>query len=227
MLRVFIAGQKYFGQAVLQELAAMEGVRIGGVSAPCAGDRQDRLCLEAVKKCLPVVPAGSLNASTLPEDLDLIVAAHCHDFISPATVQKTRLGAIGYHPSLLPLHRGRDAVYWAIRLGDPVTGGTVYWLNGKVDGGPVAAQGYVFIRPGDTPFDLWTRDLLPMGIMLFRRVIRDLLDGVIVAVPQDERLATWEPSVGRPPLFRPDLPMIGTGPEGFTVKTYSKALNRV
>ncbi|MBI9077466.1 MAG: hypothetical protein JEZ02_18815 [Desulfatibacillum sp.] len=205
----------------------MDGVDIVGVSAPCGETRQDRLCREATNKGLPVIPAGGLNASTLPEGLDLIVAAHCHDFISPASMQKTKLGAIGYHPSLLPLRRGRDAVYLAIRLGDPVTGGTVYWLNGRVDGGPVAAQGYVFIRPGDTSFDLWTRDLLPMGVMLFRRVIRDLINGVIVSVPQDERLATWEPSVGRPPLFRPDLPMIGHGPEGFTVKTNSKALNGV
>ncbi|ACL05227.1 formyl transferase domain protein [Desulfatibacillum aliphaticivorans] len=224
MLNIFIAGQKYFGQAVLKELAAMEGIKIVGVSAPCCGDRQDRLCREAVKRGLPVIPAGSLNASTLPEGLDLIISAHCHDFISPATIQKTKLGAIGYHPSLLPLHRGRDAVYWAIRMGNPVTGGTVYWLNNKVDGGPIAAQGYVFIRPGDSPFDLWRRDLMPMGIMLFRRVILDLLDGLIVAVPQDEKLATWEPSVGRPPLFRPDLPMIGPGPEGFTVRVNSKAL---
>ncbi len=76
-----------------------------------------------------------------------------------------------------------------------------------------------------TPFDLWTRDMLPMGAVLFRRVLDDLLHGVMVAVPQDESLATWEPSVGRPPLFRPDLPRIGHGPEGFTVKGNSEALN--
>lgn len=92
-------------------------------------------------------------------------------------------------------------------------------VNNKVDGGPIAAQGYVFVRPGDKPIDLWARDLQPMGVMLFKKVINDLQNGLIVAVPQDESLATWEPSVGRPPLFRPDLPRIGHGPAGFKVVT--------
>jgi hypothetical protein len=33
-------------------------------------------------------------------------------------------------------------------MGDAVTGGTVYWLNDAVDGGPIAAQEHVFIVPG-------------------------------------------------------------------------------
>jgi len=51
------------------------------------------------------------------------------------TRARARVAAIGYHPSLLPLHRGRDALRWTIRDGDRVTGGSVYrgdrWaLNG-------------------------------------------------------------------------------------------------
>jgi len=78
----------------------------------------------------------------LPGGVDLILYAHSHDFIGAATRGKTRLGAMGYHPSLLPLHRGRDAVCWTLRMGDKVAGGSVYWLTDVVDGGPIAAQGW-------------------------------------------------------------------------------------
>ena len=46
-----------------------------------------------------------------------------------------RLGGIGYHPSLLPRHRGIAAVEWTIREGDPIAGGTVYHLAERMDAG--------------------------------------------------------------------------------------------
>jgi len=225
-MNVFLAGQKFFGQEVLRLILAL-GLDVAGVSAPIPepGGKADLLWSAAARCGLPVIPAGTLNASTLPAGVDLIVCAHSHDFIGARTRQRARLGGIGYHPSLLPLHRGRDAIYWTLRMGDLVAGGTVYWLNDKVDGGPVAARDWCFTRPGDTPRELWRRDLLPLGLRLFHRVLTDLAAGVIVAVPQDEALATWEPSVGRPPLYKPDLPAIGPPPDGFTVLASAEALN--
>ena len=212
-LKVFLSGQKHFGLDTLKMLMGKEGVDIVGVSAPPLA--KDRLYKRAWQEKIPVVDSGKLNAGTLPGGVDLIVCAHSHDFISNRMLQKTKLGGVGYHPSLLPLHRGRDAVKWAVKLGDKVTGGTVYWLNDCVDGGPVAAQSWCFIKPGDDPMELWTRDLQPMGITLFGRVLDDLLSGDIVAIDQDESVSTWEPSIGRPPLFRPDLIMIGGAPAGY------------
>ena len=48
-----------------------------------------------------------------------------------------------------------------------------------------------------------------MGVRLLARVLRDLDQGVIVEIPQNESVATWEPSWERPPLHRPELPQIG------------------
>jgi len=31
---------------------------------------------------------------------------------------------------------GRDAVEWTIRMKDPIAGGSMFWLNDTVDGGP-------------------------------------------------------------------------------------------
>lgn len=146
----------------------------------------------------------------MPPGVDLIVAAHCHAYISAPTRLRSRLGALGYHPSLLPRHRGRSAVEWAIRFPDAITGGTVYWFNDVVDGGPIAAQEPVHIRPDDTARSLWTRDLAPLGLRLFSQVFDQIDSGVIVAEPQDTTLATWEPAIDSvPPLWRPDVPALG------------------
>jgi methionyl-tRNA formyltransferase len=205
-MRILIAGQKWFGAGVFRALSALPGIEVCAVSAPLEGDR---LAALAVAEGVRLIPAGTLCAGSCPSGVDLIVAAHSHDFISEATRNRARFGGIGYHPSLLPLHRGRDAIEWALRMRDRVTGGTVYRLSNRMDGGAVLAQKHVLVRPGDTAEDLWRRDLGPLGVRLLARVVGEFeRRGFCPGREQDEALATWEPSIGRPPAYRPDLPQI-------------------
>lgn len=222
-MRIFLCGQKAFGAATL-ELLLRRGHTVVGVSSPAwkapyddlglifeSGDtKPDRLRWAAERAGVPWQMAGNLRAETLPSDTDLIIGAHSYDFIGRKTRAAARLGAIGFHPSLLPLHRGRDAIRWAIKMGDPVTGGTVYWMTDNVDAGPIAAQDFCFIRRGDSAEKLWRRDLFGMGIRLFDQTLTHIEGGRLVMIEQDESLATWEPSWGRQPLYRPELPALGT-----------------
>lgn len=219
-MRIFIAGQRTFGAETFN-LVRRLGHEIVGVAAPYGLlDNPDALHSRAVRQGVPVLRAGTLNAETLPEGVDLLIAAHSHDFIGRKTRQRCALGAIGYHPSLLPLHRGRDAVEWQIRMRERVTGGTVFWLDDTVDGGPVAAQDFCLVRPGDTASTLWRRELFGMGLRLMEEVLTELERGVIVRVQQDHALATWEPALDPPPLRRPDLLELGSGGwEGYRVLT--------
>ena len=208
-MNILLCGQKRFGRDTLQ-LLLDGGHTLTAVA--CPADTGDRLWIACQNEGLPVIPAGTLSAATMPGGVDLIVAAHSHDFIGRKTRLRARLGAIGFHPSLLPLHRGRDAIRWAIRLRERVTGGSVYWLDDTVDGGPLAAQELCFIRPEDDALTLWSRDLAPMGLRLFARALADISAGRLVKVPQDAALVTWEPSLdGAPRLHRPDLEQLGDG----------------
>lgn len=227
-MRVYLSGQKTFGAAVL-ELLVHRGETVVGVSSPAwrdaelpgpfgpAGETRDPLAVFAERRGIPWTEASQLRAERLPEDVDLIVAAHSHAFLGRRTRNRARFGAVGYHPSLLPRHRGRDAIRWALHMGDPITGGTVFWLTDSVDAGPIAAQDWTFIQADDTPSSLWSRELFPMGLRLLDKLLRDLHAGRMVRVPQDEAVATWEPSWSRPPLFRPELPQIGPAPGGLMV----------
>lgn len=206
-LRVYLCGQRSFGAEVLRELLARPDVLVAGVSSPAESERGEDACRRVARlNGLPWLPAGQLRAPLLPAGTDLIVAAHSHDVIGRKTRRAAAHGAIGYHPSLLPLHRGRDAVKWTIRDGDRVAGGSVYWLTDVIDGGPIAAQDWCFVRPGDDASSLWRRELFPMGVRLLLSVVTDVINGSAKRVLQDHRLATWEPSMSPPPLFHPELP---------------------
>jgi methionyl-tRNA formyltransferase len=50
------------------------------------------------------------------------------------------LGALGVHPSLLPLYRGASPIQSAILGGEKETGVTIYMMDERVDHGPVLAE---------------------------------------------------------------------------------------
>ena len=195
-MKVVVCGQRWFGAQVLR-LALDRGHEVAAVVAP----RGDRLAAVATALWLPVHQVGGrLEPRMLPEGTDLILAAYAHCFIPAESLASARLGALAYHPSLLPRHRGRDAVRWAVHMREAVTGGTLYWMNERVDGGPIARQEFRFIRPDDDAAELWRRELAPLGLKLFDEVLAELESGIVTARDQDESVATWEPAFERPRL---------------------------
>ena len=86
-------------------------------------------------------------------------------------------------------------------MGDYVSGGTVYRLTDKTDGGDILRQELVWIKPGWTYHDLW-RAIFPVGVRLLVDAVREMERGSGLWVEQDESCATWEPSWDRPRLER-------------------------
>ncbi len=204
-MNIFITGQKSFGKAVFKALLE-DGHRIVGVAPAPPGKYYDKLHGAALRYHVPVVcEAGRLTSDHIPEETDLIVSAHSHWYVSDKAVEKARLGAIGFHPSLLPRHRGRDAVRWTVTCGDPVTGGTIYWLDKVVDGGPVLLQRHLLVSRTWDHHELWRR-LFPLGVQMVRDAVAMLERGEIIREPQDPAFATWEPPFDTTArLYRPEL----------------------
>ena len=211
-MNVFLCGQKEFGAAVVRRLIA-DGHTVVGACCPVTGasGQPDRARAAAAVYGVPTIEAGTLRAEMLPDAVDLIVCAHSHDFVGAATRRKAVHGAVGFHPSLLPRHRGRDAIRWTIKMADAVTGGSVYWLDDRMDAGPLAAQRYCFVDPVETAASLWRDKLFPMGVEMLAEVVADVSVGRIARQPQDEKHATFEPACDPPPIRRPDLPRL-SGP---------------
>jgi methionyl-tRNA formyltransferase len=140
--------------------------------------------------------ARLVAASEIADGTDMVVTAHSHARISKEALAKATLGGIGYHPSLLPRHRGIAAVEWTIKEGDPIAGGTVYHLAERMDAGAIAAQEWVFVKKGETARELWERALAPLGQKLLAGVI-DYAKAhkSLPAKPQDEQFATQAPSL--------------------------------
>lgn len=212
-MKIFISGQKAFGKAVL--LALLDaGHEITGVATAPQKRLKDKMAGVAELHGIPVVADGeSLTADNIPQGTELIVSAHSHWMVSDKCLLKCKYGGIGFHPSLLPRHRGQDAVRWAVHMGDAITGGTVYSLSGECDGGAVLSRRIVFIKPGWDYHDLWA-ELFPIGVSMVVDAVAAIGRGEATYEEQDESVATWEPSWERPRLKRNDLVMLGVAEGG-------------
>jgi methionyl-tRNA formyltransferase len=194
-MRITLVGSRHFGVTTLQTLR-QHGV---GVIRVVVADADDRLAATARDAGIEVVVQANpklVAASEIAKATDLIVTAHSHARVSKEALADSRLGGIGYHPSLLPRHRGIAAVEWTIREKDPIAGGTVYHLADRMDAGAIAAQDWCFVGKDETARQLWERALAPMGQKLLAEVIDYAkAHDALPAKPQDEQFATKAPAL--------------------------------
>lgn len=205
-MKIAVVGSRFFGASVLEALKQVPGVEISCVVTIAA---DDRLALAANKTNIPIhilanpkmVPGDAIAAGT-----DVIIAAHTHARISDDALAKSRLGGVGYHPSLLPRHRGIAAIEWTILSGDPIAGGSVYHLADGWDKGGIAAQDWCFVAKNDDARSLWERSLAPMGLKLLCDVVAHARDtNELPNLQQDESFATKAPMIRRSLKLSSDL----------------------
>ena len=196
-MKCTVVGSRYFGATMFDALRK-EGIEIARVVAPAS---DDRLAVAAQAAGVPVHVLANpkiVPGEAIPEGSDLIIAAHTHARVSNEALALARLGGVGYHPSLLPRHRGIAAIEWTILEGDPIAGGTIYHLADGWDAGAIAAQDWCFVAKGESARELWERALAPMGIALMTKVVRYAEQhGSLPSQPQDERFATKAPMIKR------------------------------
>lgn len=81
---------------------------------------------------------------------DLVVLAGFMRVLKPGFLTAFEGKIINLHPSLLPSFPGLDGIGQAWRRGVKITGCTVHYVTGEVDGGPIIDQAAVRVEPGDT-----------------------------------------------------------------------------
>jgi methionyl-tRNA formyltransferase len=198
-MRIAIMGQAAFGAKVLDTLAERgEHLIAAWLPQGKAGAKPDQLQIAAEHRGIPVFRPESYKS---PETLgtfrglnaDLTIMAFVTDIIPQALIEAPSQGAICYHPSLLPRHRGGSAINWAVIMGDKETGLSIFWADAGIDTGPVLLQKRVAIGPEDTTGSLYFNRLFPLGVEALAESVDLIKAGRAPRLVQDEALATYEP----------------------------------
>ena len=159
------------GQCAFDEVAA----RLGATLVETA-DVNDPETLEAV---------GEL-------DPELIFVVGWSQIVREPFLALAREGVFGMHPTLLPRHRGRAAIPWAILSGLARTGVTLFEIvDATADSGAIVGQVVVEIEVDDTAETLFQR-ISDAHVELIREYVPQLLARSGPRLPQDpSRASSW------------------------------------
>ena len=185
------------------EAAADSGAEIVGVvtlPGPIDADRSGQCSFDevAARHGSVLVQTADVNAeSTLDAiralDPELIFVVGWSQLVREPFIALAREGVFGMHPTLLPRHRGRAPIPWAILSGLARTGVTLFEIvDVSADSGAIVGQAAVDIAADETAETLFAR-IAGAHVELIREYVPQLLARSAPRIPQDARRASSWP----------------------------------
>jgi methionyl-tRNA formyltransferase len=139
---------------------------------------------------------GELEAWLTELDVDVAVVAAYGRILPPHVLSAPKQGCVNLHASILPAYRGAAPIQWALMHGESETGISLMQMNEGLDTGAVYAVRRCTITT-DMDSGRLTDELAALAADVVRNELMSVLDGRLVALPQDERLATYAPPITR------------------------------
>jgi len=165
---VLVSGRGSNLEALLDaglEVVLVVGNRPGARALRIAADHEVRSVVLA-RSTFPDADArdAAIGQALDAAEVELVVLAGYDQVLRPDYFAAYRGRTINIHPSLLPRHGGLGMMGLAVHrsvlaAGDSETGATVHEVTADLDGGPILAQAYVPVLPGDDADSLAARVL--------------------------------------------------------------------
>lgn len=124
---------------------------------------------------------------------DFIFVVGWSQLLHQPIIELAAQGVFGMHPTLLPRHRGRAPIPWAILSGLAKTGVSLFEIvDPSADSGAIIGQVEVPIDPDETATTLYDK-ILGAHVALIERQVPLILAGTAEREPQDPRRASSWP----------------------------------
>jgi methionyl-tRNA formyltransferase len=184
------------------EATADVGAEVVGVvtfPGPIDPNRSGQCSLDDVASRLgaELVETGDVNseetlAAVRALEPELIFVVGWSQLVREPFIALARGGVFGMHPTLLPRHRGRAAIPWAILSGLARTGVTLFEITDPTaDSGAIVGQTVVDIAADETATTLFEK-LTVAHVMLIREVVPQILSHSAQRILQDPlRASSW------------------------------------
>lgn len=165
--RVLFVGAVHEARPALSTLLTHPAAQVVAVMTPPA-EQAGRLsgAVDLAQVAAPngvrVLRAADINAREVVDAVralepDLLVVVGWTRLLGAELLSVPARGCVGFHASLLPRHRGRAPVNWAILRGETRTGNTMLFLDPGVDTGDIIDQRPVPIHSDDTCATVYER----------------------------------------------------------------------
>jgi methionyl-tRNA formyltransferase len=196
-MRIALIGQAAFGADVLKGLIKQGHEVVGVFCPPDRGSKMDPLKDAALAAGISVLQPPRMKDPQAYDQMvalkpDLAVLAFVTDIVPGKVLGVPKLGAICYHPSILPKYRGASAINWAVINGERESGLTIFWVDEGIDTGDILLQKRVEIGPNETTGEVYFNKLYPLGVEAVLTAVDLVAQGKAPRIPQDHSKATYD-----------------------------------
>ena len=161
-MKIIFIGTVEFSLKALEKIMDIGGEVVGVCTKESSGFNSDYADLVPLcnKYKIPYKHVVDINDSKTVEwvrslSADVIFCFGWSSLIKKELLLLTELGVVGFHPSLLPLNRGRHPVIWALALGLKKTGSTFFIMDEGADSGDILSQKEIEITIEDNASSLY------------------------------------------------------------------------
>ncbi len=150
----------------------------------------------ALTKNLPVLQVEKLKDNkefqTLLKNLkpDFIIVVAFGQILTKEILEIPKYGCINIHPSLLPKYRGPTPVEAALLEGESETGVAIMEMTEKFDSGKIFIVKKIPLEKNDNAQTLYLK-LFLIGAQILCPTLKDIAEGNIKGIAQDEKKATY------------------------------------
>lgn len=163
-MRIIFIGTVQFSFFTLNKLFELNANIVGIVSQKASAFNSDFADLTplAIKNNVPIYYTENINSVDSISWIkngksDIIFCFGWSSLLKSEILNLSPMGVLGYHPSLLPMNRGRHPLIWSLVLGLKETGSTFFFMDKGADSGPILNQKKIEIDENDNANSLYKK----------------------------------------------------------------------
>lgn len=163
-MRIFFIGCVAFSIKTLKKIVALKGNIVGVATKSKSNFNADHFDLAPMCNAynIPCKYVKDINASHIIDwikDLkpDVIFVFGWSSLIKEELLTLPPIGVIGFHPTDLPMNRGRHPIIWTLVLGLNQTASTFFFIDKGMDSGDILSQHKILISDSDDAASLYEK----------------------------------------------------------------------
>ena len=192
-MRVVFIGSVYFSKKMLEELIRLK-VNIVGVCAK----KDSRFNADffdigkiSLTNNIPTIYASDINTKKIYHWIknkkpDVIFCLGWSRLINKSLLKSNSMGIIGFHPTALPMNRGRHPIIWTLVLGLKKTATTFFFMNENADEGDIISQRTINVTKNENAQSLYGKIISNASIQI-KEIINKLRDNTLVRIKQSHK----------------------------------------
>ena len=148
----------------------------------------------SLKNNIPTIYSSEINSKKVYHWIknkkpDVIFCLGWSRLIKKSLLRLNSVGIIGFHPTALPMNRGRHPIIWTLALGLKKTATTFFFMNEKADAGDIISQREIDVSKAENAQSLYAKIILNASIQI-KEIVKRLNKNKLVRIKQNYKKAT-------------------------------------